>query len=137
MTRAINRRHMLIHFTDLLTLHLILFWDPKTIHQILGIFGRCTKIIQRLVCCHYIMEMCLETWSIQCILCGPPYRHIYSIFTHYHGLSYLTQGMVLDQRLQYHSKEYIDIYIHTSFKIMFISFTTQSLASTQKHVFSF
>lgn len=62
---------------------------------------------------------------------------IYSIFTHYHGLSYLTQGMVLDQRLQYHSKEYIDIYIHTSFKIMFKSFTTQSLASTQKHFFSF
>lgn len=85
MTRAINRRHMLIHFTDLLTLHLILFWDPKTIHQILGIFGRCTKIIQRLVCCYYSMEMCLETWSIQCILCGPPYRHHLS---HFHTLSW-------------------------------------------------
>lgn len=30
-----------------------------------------------------------------------------------------------------------DIYIHTSFKIMFISFTTQSLASTRKHFFPF
>lgn len=49
----------------------------------------------------------------------------YSIFTHYHGLSYLTQGMVLDQKLQYHSKEYTDIYIHTSFKITFKSLLHQ------------
>lgn len=46
-------------------------------------------------------------------------------------------GMVLDQRLQNHSKEYTDIYIHIPFKIMFKSFTTQSLASTEKLFFSF
>lgn len=60
--------------------------------------------------------------------------------THFHTLSWsLTPytGMVLDQRLQCHSKKYTDIYIHISFKIMFISSTTQSLASTQKHFFSF
>lgn len=44
-------------------------------------------------------------------------------------------GMVLDQRLQNHSKEYTDTYIHISFKIMFKSFTTQSLASTEKLFF--
>lgn len=57
---------------------------------------------------------------------------------HFHTLSWsLTPyvGMVLDQRLQCHSKEYTDIYIHISFKIMFKSFTTENVASSQKHVF--
>lgn len=84
------------------------------------------------------MEIYLERWSTQCKYVG----HLKSKaslcipFSHCHGLSHLIQGMVLDQRLQYHSKEYIAIYIHISFKIMFKSFTTENLASTWKH-FSF
>lgn len=61
-------------------------------------------------------------------------HHLFHFHTPSWSLTPYT-GMVLDQRLQGHSKEYTDIYIHISFKIMFKSFTTQSLASTQKHFF--
>lgn len=120
-------------------MHLILFRDPKTIYQIRSIFWQMYKKHKKVSVSslHHGNTFGDMEYSMYIIWATLNQRH--HLF-HFHTPSWsLTPytGMVLDQRLQGHSKEYTDIYIHISFKIMFKSFTTQSLASTQKHFFFF
>lgn len=118
-------------------MHLILFRDPKTIYQILSIFWQMYKNHKKVsvFSLHHGNPFGDMEYSMYIIWATLNQRHhLFHSHTPSWSLTPYT-GMVLDQRLQNHSKEYTDTYIHISFKIMFKSFTTQSLASTEKLFF--